>query len=121
MDITPPYFAIVCVGLQGDFFDGKEPNREATADELKMLQYNDQACDILFNGLCLEEFNNISHLENAKEIWDTLADMHEGTESVKESKLGVLQSQLDKFKMTDGEGVPKCTLGLLLSQMRLLA
>ena len=52
-----------------------------------------------------EEFNKISRLENAKEIWDTLTDMHEGTESVKESKLDVLQSQLDKFKMKDGEGV----------------
>ena len=47
----------------------------------------------------------VSRLENAKEIWDTLIDMHEGTESVKESKLDVLQSQLDKFKMKDGEGV----------------
>ena len=102
---NPAVWAIVCVGLQGDFFDGKEPNREATADELKMLQYNAQACDILFNGLCPEEFNKISRLENAKEIWDTLIDMHEGTESIKESKLDVLQSQLDKFKMKDGEGV----------------
>ena len=102
---NPAVWAIVCVGLQGDFFDGKEPNREATADELKMLQYNAQACDILFNGLCPEEFNKISRLENAKEIWDTLIDMHEGTDSVKESKLDVLQSQLDKFKMKDGEGV----------------
>ena len=31
--------------------------------------------------------------------------MHEDTDSVKESKLDVLQSQLDKFKMKDGEGV----------------
>ena len=31
--------------------------------------------------------------------------MHEGTESIKESKLDVLKSQLDKFKMKDGEGV----------------
>lgn len=59
---------------------------------LKMLQYNAQACDILFNGLCPKEFNKISRLENAKEIWDTLIDMHEGTDSVKESKLDVLQS-----------------------------
>ena len=73
--------------------------------ELKMLQYNAQACDILFNGLYPKEFNKISRLENAKEIWDTLVDMHEGTESIKESKLDVLQSQLDKFKMKDGEGV----------------
>ena len=31
--------------------------------------------------------------------------MHKGIESIKESKLDVLQSQLDKFKMKDGEGV----------------
>ena len=52
-----------------------------------------------------EEFNKISRLENAKEIWDTLIGMHEGTDSVKESKLDVLQSQPDKFKMKDGEAV----------------
>src|SRR4051812_3859017 len=77
---NPAIWAIVCIGLQGEF-----------AEELKMLQYNAQACDILFNGLCPEEFKKISHLENAKEIWDTLIDMHEGTDSVKESKLDVLQ------------------------------
>ncbi|SPT16297.1 unnamed protein product [Triticum aestivum] len=102
---NPAVWAIVCIGLQGEFFDGREPNREATAEELKMLQYNAQACDILFNGLCPEEFNKISRLVNAKEIWDTLIDMDEGTDSVKESKLDVLQSQLNKFKMKDGEGV----------------
>ena len=31
--------------------------------------------------------------------------MHEGTKSFKESKLDVLQSQLEKFKMKDGDGV----------------
>ena len=51
----PVVWAIVCFCLQGEFFDGREPNREATAEELKMLQYNAQACDILFNGLCPEQ------------------------------------------------------------------
>jgi hypothetical protein len=90
---NPIVWAVVRVGLQGEFFeDGKESDHEATTEELKMLQYNAQACDILFNGLWPEEFNKISCLENAKEIWDTLVDMHEGTESVKESNLNVLQS-----------------------------
>ena len=101
---NPAIWAIVRVGLQGDL-DGREPHHEATTEELRMLQYNAQACDILFNGLCPKESNKISRLENAKKIWDTLVDMHEDTESVKESKLDVLQSQLDKFKMKDGEGV----------------
>ena len=56
---NPAVWAIVCIGLQGEFFDRREPNREATAEELKMLQYNAQACDILFNGLCPEEFVGI--------------------------------------------------------------
>ena len=49
---NPAIWVIVCIGLQGEFFDVREPNREATAEELKMLQYNAQACDILFKGLC---------------------------------------------------------------------
>lgn len=104
--INPAIWATVHIGLQGEYFeDGRDPDHETFMEELKMLRYNAQACDILFNGLCPEEFNKISRLENAKEIWDTLVDMHEGTESVKESKFDVLQSQLDKFKMKDGEGV----------------
>ena len=63
------------------------------------------------------EFNKISHLENAKEIWDILIDIHEGTNSVKESKLDVLQSQLDKFKMKDGEGVAEMYSRLALIKM----
>ena len=86
-----------------------------------MLQYNAQACDILFNELCLEEFNKISRLENAREIWDTLIDMYEGTDSVKESKLDVLQSQLDKFKMKDDEGVAEMYSRLALITNEIVA
>ena len=118
---NPAVWAIVCIGLQGEFFDGREPNREATAEELKMLQYNAQACDILFNGLCPEEFNKISRLENAKEIWDTLIDMHEGTNSVKESKLECFKVNLTSSKSRMVKASLKCTLGLLSSQMRLSA
>ena len=53
---NPAVWAIVCIGLPDEFFDRREPNREATAKELQMLHYNGQACDILFNGLCPEEF-----------------------------------------------------------------
>ena len=52
---NPAVWAIVCIGLQGEFFDGREPNPEATVEELMILQYNAQACDILFNGLCPED------------------------------------------------------------------
>ena len=72
--------------------------------------------------MCPEEFKKISHLENAKEIWDTLVDMHEGTDSVKESKLDVPPSQLDKFKMKDGEGVAEMysRLALITNEIAVL-
>ena len=51
---NPAVWVIIFISLQGEFFDGREPNREATAEELKMLQYNTQACDILFNDCALK-------------------------------------------------------------------
>lgn len=112
---NPAVWDVVRVGVQGDFFgEVKEPDRDATLEELKMLQFNAKVCDILFNCLCPKEFNKMSLLENVKEIWDTLIDMHEGTDSVRESKLDVLQSHLDKFKMKDGEGVAQMYYRLAL-------
>ena len=47
---NPTIWVVVRIGLQGEYFeDGREPGREPSAKELKMLQYNAQACDILFN------------------------------------------------------------------------
>ena len=43
---NPTVWAIVCVGLQGEFFDGREPNREATAEEfmLKLVIFSSTDC-----------------------------------------------------------------------------
>ena len=45
--------------------------------------------------------------------------MHEGTDSVRESKLDVLQSQLDKFKMKDCERVAEMysRVGLITNEI----
>ena len=54
---NPAVWVLVCVGMQGEFFaDGRKSDCEAAAKELRMLQYNTQACDIIFNRLCPEEF-----------------------------------------------------------------
>lgn len=52
--------------------------------------------------------HNISRLivlKVERQFWDTLVEMHEVIEFMKESKFDVLQGQLDKFKMKDDEGV----------------
>ena len=53
--------------------------------------------------LLKEEVEEKNHHQGREGVG--MIDMHEGTDSVKESKLDVLQSQHDKFKMKDGEGV----------------
>ena len=41
---NPTVWAIVCIGLQGEFFDGREPNREASAEELKLAISSSTDC-----------------------------------------------------------------------------
>ena len=65
---NPLVWAVIRLGVQGNFFgEGHEPDHDATADEMKMLQLNAQACDIILKCLCPKEFNKISRLDNAKE------------------------------------------------------
>lgn len=78
------FWAAIVVGIQSEFFQDAQGKLE-----------RGQTCrriegDILFNSFCPDEFNKISCLGNTREIWDTHAEIHEGTASVKESKLDVL-------------------------------
>ena len=58
---NPAVWVVVRVGVQGDLFgDERELDHDVRGEELNMLQYNAQACDILFNYLCPEDFNKIS-------------------------------------------------------------
>ena len=72
-----------------------------------MLQHNAQACDIIFNDLFPGEFNNISHLDSAKDIGDTLVEMHGGIESLEESSLMSYKVSLISLVKRP----PRCTLG----------
>lgn len=45
----------------------------------------------------------MGRLENVKEIWDTLVEIHKGVESMKETTIDIFSGQLDKFKMKDSE------------------
>jgi hypothetical protein len=49
------------------------------------------------------EFNRVDGIESAKVIWDTLRNLHEGTDSVRESKVEILKGQYERFVMLDGE------------------
>ena len=86
-------------------FTEVEDEKDVTDQLKKDRHLNNQASDILFNALTEDQFNRISKLNNAKEIWDTLCEIYEGTTSVKESRIDVLKSKVNRFIAHEGESV----------------
>ena len=60
----------------------------STDEENEIL--NDQGVNVLFSALDISEFNKVKSLINANDIWKKLMEIHEGTSSVKEAKLYLL-------------------------------
>ena len=60
---------------------------------------------LLVCGIGPDEFNRVSACELIKEILDFLKTTHKGTEQVKESKIDMLTSQYENFKMRKGETI----------------
>ena len=59
----------------------------------------------LFCALERNEFNRVSNCKTAHEIWHILEVTHEGTNSVKESKISVLVHKFELFTMNEGESM----------------
>ena len=53
----------------------------------------------LFCALGGNEYTQVSLCENAKEVWDKLQVTHEGTNRVKETKVGMLTHEYELFLM----------------------
>jgi hypothetical protein len=54
--------------------------------------------------LCREEYNKVSGLDNAKQIWDTLKISHEGNDATMLTKMELVEGELGRFAMIRGEG-----------------
>jgi hypothetical protein len=53
--------------------------------------------------LCTDEYNNISGLDNAKEIWKTLKISHEGNNITIITKMELVEGELGRFTVKKGE------------------
>lgn len=61
--------------------------------------------NIIASSLGMDEFFRVSNCTTAKEIWDTLEIVHEGTKEVKRSKLNTLSHEYEMFTMEPGEKI----------------
>ena len=76
-----------------------------TTKLIEKIEKGYKAKTLLVCGIGPDEFNRVSSCESAKEIWDCLKTAHEGTEQVKESKIDMLTSRYENFKMKEGETI----------------
>ncbi|XP_069154328.1 sporulation-specific protein 15-like [Solanum lycopersicum] len=82
-----------------------KPRQKYDEADRKKIEKGYKAKTLLVCGIGPDEFNRVSACESAKEIWDCLKTAHEGTEQVKESKIDMLTSRYENFKMKEGETI----------------
>nr|XP_016513512.1 PREDICTED: uncharacterized protein LOC107830463 [Nicotiana tabacum] len=76
-----------------------------TEKQSVVIQVNAKVKNMLYNAISGEEYENISSCETAKEIWDMLEVIDEGTNKVKETRINLLVRDYDLFQMKDRESV----------------
>ena len=64
---------------------------------------NRKALNVIFCGVSLDEFQRISHVTIAKEVWQILEMTYEGTKKVKDTKLQMLTTRFEELKMSENE------------------
>ncbi|WRX20691.1 Integrase [Theobroma cacao] len=82
-----------------------KPMSKWTEAETKKVQVNFKAINTLHCALTPTEFNKVSRYTTAKQVWEKLRIIHEGTYQVKESKIAILTKNYEMFKMEPGEDI----------------
>ena len=68
---------------------------------------NRKALNSLMCALSPNEYNKISAYRTAKEVWDKLENMHEGTSQVKKTKINLLMHDYETFTVHENESISK--------------
>ncbi|MQL83791.1 hypothetical protein Taro_016282 [Colocasia esculenta] len=80
-----------------------KPKEEWTTEEKKKISLNSKAKSFMCCALIKQEFNRISTCKTVKDMWEMLRLTYEGTVKVKETRIDIMVTQYEKFKMKQGE------------------
>ncbi|XP_070011282.1 uncharacterized protein [Nicotiana sylvestris] len=86
-------------------FSMAKTSKEYTEADKKDVEKNFRAKKILVCGIGPKEYNRISTYDTAKEIWEAFQTTHEGTTQVKQSKIDMLTTEYELFKMREAESI----------------
>ncbi|XP_070028996.1 uncharacterized protein [Nicotiana sylvestris] len=83
-----------------------QKNRKEYSDiERKSVEKNYRAKEILACGIGPNEYNRILACDSSKEIWEALQTAHEGTTQVKQSKIDMLTTKYELYRMKYDESI----------------
>ncbi|GAU39253.1 hypothetical protein TSUD_397000 [Trifolium subterraneum] len=82
-----------------------KPQAEWTTIEADRVLLNTKAKLFIKSALCREEYDRIMESKTAKEIWETLQTHHEGTNSVKETRIDIGVRKFELFEMKEEETI----------------
>ena len=80
-------------------------------DVQEQIHKNAQTTIVLLASLCRDEYNKVSGLVSAKEIWDALKIAHEGNDITVITKMELVEGELERFTMKRGEEPTEHTTG----------
>ncbi|XP_070026436.1 uncharacterized protein [Nicotiana sylvestris] len=79
--------------------------KEYSDIDRKAVEKNYRTKKILVCGIGPDEYKRVSVCGSAKEIWEALQTAHEGTTQVKQSKIDMLTTEYELFRMKDDESI----------------
>jgi hypothetical protein len=103
----------VVVDIDGKKTEMLKPELEWSKEEQELSTGNSKALNALFNGVDRNMFRLIKQCVTAKEAWEILQTVHEGTSKVKMSRLQLLTTKFENLKMKEDESVHDFYMNIL--------
>jgi hypothetical protein len=114
MNLTIPIGSFVCALILGVCVElwGIIENGFMAVDEKCMIpkeqiecQLNSTALDKIRQSLKHETYDQVSSIESAKDLWENLSVMFDGTSAMQKAKYEAAKQDMNLFSMHDGESI----------------
>ncbi|GJV54819.1 hypothetical protein Tco_1455824 [Tanacetum coccineum] len=83
----------------------EERLKDLKGDDKLRYESDIKAVNILLLGLPVDIYTLINHYQTAKEIWDRVKELIEGTEITKQERKSMLYDEFEKFTYEPGESI----------------
>ncbi|XP_073137774.1 uncharacterized protein [Henckelia pumila] len=82
-----------------------KPEETWTAEETQSSSYNAKALNEIFSSVDMRMFGIIADCTVAKDAWDVLQEHCEGTDSVRRTRLRLLNAKFENIRMDENETI----------------